>query len=286
MALLQLLAAGVLIVSDSENIGNMDKIAPQTQFFWDPAFSHKSLTEKEITNKKVLLVIHGYNNSFDYAIKSINEVNKTLNKLENKNKTCLYDLVIGYVWPGFDNFIDYGLAVENADSLKNRVRSHLLDLHQMTPYVDVLAHSLGNRVLLEALNFEIDNKPLVQNFYAMAPAVNAEAIELNHDLFQSTLNIKNLFVLHSSRDDVLKLAYPLTSGQEALGACSKPKLKKLPENVQFVDASDLVAGHGYYFDTKSIYKFLEKVSQGINPLPEKARVVKLKKNGDVKIIKD
>lgn len=286
MAFLNLLAAGVLIVSDSDNIGNMDKIAPQTQFLWDPAFSNKSLSQSEIKDKKVLLVIHGYNNTFDWAIQSIKEVNSTINKLESKNNVCLYDLVIGYIWPGFDNFVDYGLAVENADHLKDRVRSHLIDLHEVTSHIDILAHSLGNRVLLEALNFESLNFPIVENFFAMAPAVDADAIDINHELYPASLNIKNLYVLHSSRDDVLKLAYPLTSGKEALGAETKPKLKKTPKNVQFVDCSDLVAGHGYYFQTKSIYKFIEKISQGTNPDPLKARIVKLKKDGRVKIIKE
>lgn len=282
-----LLSSGVLIVSDSANIGNMDKLSLNTQFFWDPAFDHGDIDKQSLKDKNILLVVHGYNNTFDYAIKSIDEVNSSIGKMKNTQGSPLYDLVIGYVWPGYDNFIEYGLAVEHADALKSRVRKHLIDLNQVSAKVDILAHSLGNRVMLEALNF-CDSalpSPLIRNFFAMAPAVDATAIQKNGTLTQAVSNCKNLFVLHSNKDDVLKLLYPLTSGKEALGIESSPNFKKLPDNIQFVDCSKLVNGHGYYFKTKAIFRFVENLDNGINPLPNKTKKVSLLKDGKVKSIK-
>lgn len=280
------LASGVLIVSDSANIGNMDQISQSTQFFWDPAFEHGEIDKTQLKDKQVLLIVHGYNNTFDYAIKSINEVNSSIGKMKNETGGPLYDLVIGYVWPGYDNFIEYGLAVENADQLKTRVRKHLIELNQVTSQIDILAHSLGNRVMLEALNFTDSNisTPLVRNFFAMAPAVDASSIQKNGSLFSAVNNCKNLFVLHSDHDDVLKLIYPLTSGKKALGIETNPNFKNLSPNVQFVDCSKLVNGHGYYFQTKSIFHFVERIDLEQNPWPPKAKKVQLQKGGKVKVI--
>lgn len=285
-SILNLLAAGVLIVSDSEHIGNMDQISSSTQFFWDPAFSHEQIDSKKLHGKNILLVVHGYNNTFDYAIKSIDTVNQSIKNMKTQALTPLYDLVIGYIWPGYDNFIEYSLAVENADALKARVRQHLIDLHEVTANVDILAHSLGNRVMLEALNFiNPSDTPLVRNFFSMAPAVDATSIQKGGSLFLGVQNCQNLYVMHSSKDDVLKLVYPLTSGKEALGSEVKPNFKKLGPNIQFVDCSKLVDGHGYYFQTPAIYRFIEAIQTGKNPSASQVKLVELLKNGQVKILK-
>jgi esterase/lipase superfamily enzyme len=285
--LASILATAVLLVSDSADLGNMDQISSSTQFFWDPDFETGALDKDALKDKHVLLVVHGYNNTFDWAIKSINFVNSSIQSMTDSEGKPLYDLVIGYIWPGTDNFLEYEEAVSNADKLKKRVRAHLMDLHEVTPHIDILAHSLGNRVMLEALNFETSSEmPLIENFFAMAPAVNAKAVQKKGNLFQATLNCKNIYVLHSDNDDVLKFAYPLTSGEEALGIESKPHFKKLGSNIQFVDCTNLVKGHGYYFQTGSIYKFIQKVDNLINPLPQQKNLVYLKKDGSVKRIKN
>ena len=228
-----LLTAGVLIFSDSKDIVNMDQISDKTQFFWDPSFSKQTLNDPSFVNKKVLLVVHGYNNTFDYAVKSIKEVNSFINNMKTSDNKPLYDLVIGYIWPGYESFIEYELAVEHADALKERVQAHLLELHHITPHIDVIAHSLGNRVILEALNFESVNKerPFIRNFFALAPAVDASSIEENRPYYNSVKNCENFFVFHSFKDDVLKLLYPLTSGSEALGIEINPNFKKLTSNI-------------------------------------------------------
>lgn len=284
-SIFKILSAAVLIASDSDNLANMDKIAPKTQFFWDPDFNHETMDEQALRNKKVLLVVHGYNNTFESAIDSINKVNRTISYLESKSRLPLYDLVIGYIWPGTDSFIEYEQATQNADKLKKRVRSHILDLSKVTNHIDVMAHSLGNRVMLEALSFDAEHKPLIQNFYSMAPAVNASSIQMHRPLFKACGNIKNLFVMHSDNDDVLKFVYPVASGREALGIEYKPSFKNLSENIQFVDCTEFVKGHSYYFLTDQIYRFIEKCSTHQNPLPPEARRVQLKKDGSVKVLK-
>jgi esterase/lipase superfamily enzyme len=266
----------------------MDKIAPQTQFFWDPDSQNGDIDSQSLKDKHVLLIIHGYNNTFDFAIKSIHEVNKSISQMKNSEGNNLYDLVIGYIWPAYDNFLDYSLAADHVDKLKSRVRKHLMDLYQVTPHIDVIAHSLGNKVVLEALNFyPADAKrPIVKHFYALAPAVDAISIQKGKSLHQSTLNIESMFVFHSSNDDVLKFVYPLTSGKEALGIEINPPFKKLENTIQFIDCTKLVQGHGYYFQAEPIYKFIQRVSNHKNPLPQSAKKVCLAKDGSVKVLKN
>lgn len=282
-----LLSASLLIVSDSANIHDMNQLAESSHFFWDPEFTSEAIDRMALKNKKILLVIHGYNNSFSHAIKTINHVKATISNMRNKEGSPLYDLVIGYIWPGYDNFIEYSLAVENAEALKLRMRQHLIDLATITPQLDVLAHSLGNRVILEALNFEnnFSNTSIINHFFALAPAVDANAIQKDGFLFKSVMNCKHLFVMHSNKDDVLKLLYPLASGKQALGKSPPPYFKQLPPQVKFLDCSKVVEGHSHYFKTKSIFDFIEKLTNQSHFLNESNHYLLLLKDGNTKTLK-
>jgi len=275
----KLLLTSILIASDSQDLGNMDKISKTTQFFWEAKEGPLVCSPSDVKDKKVLVVIHGYNNTFPDAITSVDEVNTYLKKIQSDDHEVFYDLMIGYIWPAYDVFIEYGLAVEHADELKNRVFEHFRMLKNSGAHVDVIAHSLGNRLVLEALKQEDHGDIMIDNFFSMAPAVNVDSIEKNHSFYSSTQRIKNMFVLHSSKDDVLKFVFPIASGHLALGSDVFPELKKIHKNIQFVDCSSFVSGHGDYFPCSSIYKFIEKTLNHQNPSSEIAKKVKLHRDG-------
>lgn len=280
-----ILALCVLLLSECDQMANMKKIAPHTQFFWDLSFESNDLNHPAFKDKTILFVVHGYNNTFDDALRNIDEITISIEKLTNRQGLPLYDFIIGYLWPGYDNFTDYSLAVTHAKALKKRIRKHLLDLDQAQAHIDIMAHSLGNRVLFEALNFQNNNSsnPLIRNFFALAPAIDALSIQNDGSLYAASVNCANVFVFYTDKDAILKLLYPLISGKDALGINKASHLDYLSDNIQFVDGTHLIHSHTHFFKTEALYNFIQKLEHQLNPPPIKAKKVTLLKDGHVKI---
>jgi esterase/lipase superfamily enzyme len=281
MNFLTFLATGLLLLSDSDLITHMDHPSIQTQFFWDHDLTQNPLDDNLIYGKKVLIVVHGYNNCFEAVLKTMNRVKELISTLKSKEQTPLYDLMIGYVWPGTSNFFEYDQANKNINRLVSRMRSHLINLKQLDCSIDILAHSLGNRLVLEALK-EPYTEPLINYFYALGPAI--EASSFNDKLHNVCSNCHNLFVFYSHQDKILKLIYPLISGKKALGLNSQNSLN-LPPYVQLIDCSKLIKSHSSYFETKAIYRFMERSHLDLNLSPSESCLVSLKEDGSVKVLK-
>jgi len=155
--------------------------------------------------------------------------------------------------------LEYFFAEKNAMELAARVRSHIRELSSAAWHLDLFAHSLGNRLMLEALHVPTHKmrKKLVRNFYSLAPAVKDDAIEIDHKFYRSVQHCEKMFVFHSDQDEVLKIAFFLAEWSKALGYEGFDNRGIEPKNVQFVDCTELVDGHSAYFDIGAIYSFLK-----------------------------
>ena len=77
------------------------------------------------------------------------------------------------------------------------MRSHLEFLSASAARVDVLAHSMGNRLVFEALDFPSNRgKKVVHNLYSLAAAVDGESIEKKEKYYRSTQNCEKIFVFY------------------------------------------------------------------------------------------
>jgi esterase/lipase superfamily enzyme len=246
-----LLAANFLVMSDRSQFWDADKISNQTKVI--EAGKEANVNFAEFIGKRVLLLVHGFNNSSEDAMNTYNQINKNLSSFN------LYDTVIGYLWPGYGNRLEYFSAEKNAKALADRMRLHLNLLSFFATEVDLLAHSMGNRLVLEALESDShqQNRKLIDNFYSLAPAVDDDSIEQNHTYYHSTEQCKKIFVFHSACDDVLKILYVIAEENKALGSQGDGNPKLMPKNVQFVDCSDFVHGHSDYFTVPSLYAFIK-----------------------------
>jgi len=172
-------------------------------------------------------------------------------------KSKSYDYVIGYLWPGYDDAWEYFEAKQHVSKLVKKMRMHLELLADSGAKVDVLAHSMGNFLMLEALACPYSQKKkLVQNYYALAPAVDDETLEKKEKYYCSTQNCEKLFVFYSKRDDVLKWSYRLAEGDKALGFRGAEHPDRLPPNVQLINYTSFVDGHSQYFAFLPMYEFI------------------------------
>ena len=77
------------------------------------------------------------------------------------------------------------------------MQSYLETLSKTAASLDVMAHSMGNRLILEALELSSAPSPIVRNFYSLAAAVKDKDIEVGHPFYQAALQAKNLLIFPS-----------------------------------------------------------------------------------------
>lgn len=277
--LVPIVAAQFVLWSDRLDFWNPDIASDQTkelkeigQIATIPKFS-------DYEGKRVLMLIHGFNNEAGSALTTYQQVHEQFSRLMDPSGGELYDIVIGYLWPGDNERLEYFTAKKNAEALSRRMNASLGQLTLQAARVDLFAHSMGNRLIFEALKRFPENpmnRP-IHNFYSLAPAVDNESLEKGEDYYPSTKQCENIFVFHSERDDVLKYLYVAAEWDLALGFKGEECSRHVPKNVQFIDCTAFVGGHSEYFRTLPVYQFIEY--QYARLIPSSAMHLKLLGNG-------
>jgi esterase/lipase superfamily enzyme len=259
MLLSLLIASQFWLMSDRASFWNADKISNDTEFMEVSGLQKMAFDIEKIKGKNVLLLVHGYNNDPEEALSTYRIINIHVSAFKDTHHSEFYDFVIGYLWPGDDSVLKYYDAKRHASMLAKTMRSHLELLSSSAARVDVLAHSMGNRLMFEALNYPSSlTKKIVHNFYSFAAAVDDESLEINEKYYPSTKNCDKVFVFYSKRDNVLKWYYNLAELDKALGYEGAENSKKLPENVQLINYTNLVGQHSQYFAILPVYEFIKK----------------------------
>ncbi|MBS0604555.1 MAG: alpha/beta hydrolase [Verrucomicrobia bacterium] len=254
-----LLASQFWLMSDRDAFWDAEKISNHTEFMQDSIQRITALDSRQLKGKNVLLLVHGYNNSPEEALSTYRLINMHLSSFKDSRRSKFYDLIIGYLWPGDDSSLEYYDAKRHVSKLAMTMRSHLEFLSASAARVDVLAHSMGNRLVLEALDYRTQgDKKVVHNLYSLAAAVDNESIEKNEKYYLSTQNCEKLFVFYSKRDDVLKWYYNIAEWDKALGCDGAEDPRKIPENVQLINYTNFIGQHSQYFTVLPIYDFIKK----------------------------
>lgn len=216
---------------------------------------------------QITILIHGFNNTQQVARQHYENLFKNLEELVPGISVDPDGRFRGFHWPGDSNlgpisFISYpveiGDAVRSAESLTHFVRQ-LYGPGNGIIQVDVVAHSLGCRLILEAMNAlavgKESHRAVFRNVCLMAAAVPLYMVgeDAGRYLRNGAELSKRLLVLYSYHDAVLCFAFPLgqTLGGEgffpsALGRYGPPPGLPLP-------GGRLVAiGHTQYWKNKSV----------------------------------
>lgn len=278
-----LLAISMFSISDRDHFWEAETLSKQTQYAQvDEQGITKLLNANQIQqfwsdlkNKHVLVLIHGFNSPTPYT----NYHNIRVN-IENLELPVPYDYIIGYVWPSYDDSVEYRIAKTQIQKLKPIFAQTLSKIHSAAASLDVIAHSMGNRLLLETLNFvEEATDKWVRNFFAWAPAVDNESIDMNQEYYPATQLCENMYVFFSHEDGVLKWNYPIPELDVALGLAGDESPSDLPPNVQLVDCSDVIHEHSAYMLSKPIYDYLQKIQQDELFTPLRSQTVKITETG-------
>ena len=224
-----------------------------------------------LAGKKVLVLVHGYNNEPEDVHDAYAVLESYFARLVTGDTE--YDQIVGYIWPGGDDPLDYGAAKKRANALARRFGIWLAKMQATRANIDVMGHSMGARVILKALKKIAE--PAVRNTFLMAAAVDDESIQTDEEFYLSTQETENIFVFHSRHDGVLRHGYRFLEGDTALGlngpedpyemlSYFNPADPETP-NVFVVNCKNVIRKHGAYKRTVPIYTYLSAYLAGTVP---------------------
>lgn len=220
--------------------------------------------ESLITDKKVLLLCHGYNNEPEDVIRAYQII-------ENNQLAHLgyFDVVVGYTWPGGDDWTDYRAAKNRASAVAGRFAKLLQITIPKCPALGVMSHSMGCRISLIAHEL-LHNRGIAKCNklwqFLMAAAVDNESVEAGERYFDATLYDDNTYVFHSKKDEVL-LSYVLIEWDRALGYSGPENVADIHSTTKIVNCKHVVKSHGDYKRTQQVYNYIRNEMTGV-PAPQ------------------
>lgn len=221
----------------------------------------QALIEK-IAGKKILVLVHGFNNEQLEVYDAYQVINNKINQVLPHT----YDYVIGYSWPGGKYGHDWWGAKSRANSVARMFRALLETLGKSALHLDLMSHSLGARVCMKALK-ETPVSSLARNYFCMAPAINNECLEANEEFVNSIPSCGRIFIFHSSHDGVLRVTYNSAEKNRALGLHGpedQEYISHQSETIYVANCKKHVASHGGYKRSDAIYQYMKKY-QTANP---------------------
>ncbi len=199
---------------------------------------HVALGDQECFNGGPLdqpILIHGYNRTEDQVVQEYVPFSAAL------NQEC-----IAYSWPGGCHPLDFVPAVGRAGLAGYRLRDVLSMRQLRVSSENLVTHSLGARVALTALNRGTFR---VQKLILMGAAVDWNVFDRGGEFESVPACCESIHVLYSSRDEILKLAFPLgdIGGDcHALGLDGTCDPLATPSNIVLHDVSSFIESHGDY----------------------------------------
>lgn len=192
-----------LFDSHKDNLNKLGLVTPQIVQFVNDNTQKLTLQQLAtlIQGKRVLLLVHGFNCVWSEVCESYKQIEANLENAALAASTGkLYDLVIGYMWPGEDNKIDYPLAVINSKRHISAMADILKQLSAKVQKLDVIAHSLGCFLTLSAIDYYNHAKPVIDNLILQAAAVDNEEIQKGEKFYAATQACNKVLVFHSKKD--------------------------------------------------------------------------------------
>ncbi len=152
-----------------------------------------------IAGRDVLFAVHGYNNDQKEAVCKLSRLESLLQLPDSA-------AFIGILWPGDSRagFISYPVEKPTAARTGRLLAQFSNRRMQDAATFSFVSHSLGARVALEAIR-QLDKD--ARSACLMAAAIERSCLEKEYaDAFAKTHSI---YVLSSTKDDVLRLAFPM-----------------------------------------------------------------------------
>jgi esterase/lipase superfamily enzyme len=213
-----------------------------------------------IAGKRVMVLVHGYNNDRLDVLGSYGTIEQRMRQLNFLGGGAPYDAVIGFVWPGGSVRLSFPFARARADESAPHLGRLLGDLRGANAIIDLNTHSLGAHVAFEALREVPANT--VRTAWNFASAVDNESVEEGERYHVAAQGCSSFYVFHSKKDPVLRVWYrigDLFDFDTALGYSGPEDPRSIIDfsrNIRVVNCKDIVASHGGYRSSGEVWSFM------------------------------
>jgi esterase/lipase superfamily enzyme len=247
----------------------------------------KELDRMQSDEKMILVYIHGYNVNFEKAAIRTAQLSEDLS---------INGIAAFYSWPSKGDFTGYladEATVEASEGYLYEFLSFIADKQKEmgARNVHIIAHSMGNRALLRAMNrLEAEKKgPQFGKIFLAAPDVDSDVFESLAKVFPKIASGTTLYL--SPKDVAMKEEAKFIHKDFRVGYPPPVTIMKGIETVSFEGKTDLLhfAGHLYYADSIVVLCHLYEKVHGVLPTSDECKSMsKIKKtasNGEYIVIK-
>jgi esterase/lipase superfamily enzyme len=211
------------------------------------------------TRREVLVVVHGFWTDFDEAVRRAAQIKFDLN----------FDgPTVVYSWPSLNAWRQYFADEKNAEWAVPHLRDLLADVQNSigSASVNIIAHSLGNRITAHALQMLATSGAAGTHFDQViltAPDIDAPTfMEMQGDIVRLC---RRLTLYASSHDQALWLSKTLHTGHRAgeagVGIVVLPGM----DTIDVGDVDGSLLGHSYVFENITVITDIAYCLRGENP---------------------
>jgi esterase/lipase superfamily enzyme len=210
--------------------------------------------------RDLLMYVHGYNVTFEYAAVSAAQLS---DEIKFRGETMVFS------WPSKGTLFDYGYDRESAmwsrDALE-QVFARLIE-NPNVGRIHVVAHSIGTMVTMEALrqSYVARGVPLIQRLGAVVFA----SPDIDMDVFKSTVArvrplASKITIVTATNDRALAVSGWIAGGIARVGAADKDELKRL--GLRVIDASQEgwgVINHDLFLSNANVRQVIRRAIDGL-----------------------
>lgn len=246
------------VIESSSSWGIADDAASESEFgvastasLAPPDFLAAIAAQGRLTgDASVLVFIHGYNNSF---LDSLQRTAQLAADLDWQGP------VVVFSWPSRGKLLDFNDDRENAEASAAPLRVFLGMLANRSDAgrIDIVAHSMGARVLLLALaGFENPRRPFDQVVMAALEMSREEFIALAP---RAVAAAKRVTLYASTGDMPLQVIAEIAGDALAGDASAGPVLVPGIDSIDATAADGDLLGHSYYADSRAVLADLHQL---------------------------
>ncbi len=202
-----------------------------------------------------LLFVHGYNVTFDDAVRRAAQLSYD---------TTFAGPTVCYSWPSRGRVDAYTVDEAANEWSELKFTEFLKMMLRSFPSVNVIAHSLGNRLLsraLEALSLSLPPSPKVSKVVFAAPDVDRDTFEARATSVTQTCKHATLYT--SDTDTALRASMTVHGATRAGLTLGNPVVVHGIDTVDVTAVNSDFMGHGYYAGNDSVISDLFYVLQGV-----------------------